>query len=232
MRNKTTFTANDKLSYIINCNHSLLLVISRFDLSLGFGDKTVREICEENGIDSDTFLALINFLSEGEHDPSKTYESIKFDSIVRYLKNAHNYFLNYKLPAIRSKLLQVVDLSSGHAPFREIFLKFFDDYYAEVKKHMDYENNVVFPYVIDLFNGKRNPNYSIAIFEQKHDQIDAKMVELKNILLKYYPSKGSNHLLTEILFDIYACEQDLSSHNSVEDLLFVPAAKALEQKNA
>jgi hypothetical protein len=95
---------------------------------------------------------------------------------------------------------------------------------------MDYENKIVFSYVTDLFNGKKNPQYNISVFEQKHDQIDSKMIELKNILLKYYPSKGSNHLLTEVLFDIYACEKDLASHNEVEDLLFVPAVKVIEQK--
>ena len=232
MRNENRFSANDKMSYIIDCDHSLLLVISRFDLSLGFGDKTVKDVCKANGIDIHSFLAVVNFLSEYEHDLSNTYELMELESIIRYLKNAHSYFLSYKLPAIRGKLLQVVDDSSGSAPFREIFLKFFDDYFMEVKKHMDYENNVVFPYVVQLFSGKKDARYSISIFEQKHDQIDSKMVELKNILLKYYPSKGSNHLLTEVLFDIYECEKDLASHNNVEDFLFVPAIKAMEQNLA
>ena len=226
------FTANDKMSYIINNNHSLLLVISRFDLSLGFGDKTVKEVCKVNGIDTASFLAVVNFLSENEHDLSNTYESVELNSVIRYLKNAHSYFLDYKLPSIRAKLLQVVDSASGNAPFKEIFLNFFDDYFLEVKKHMDYENNVVFPYVVQLFDGQRNSHYNISVFEQKHDQIDSKMIDLKNILLKYYPAKGSNHLLTEVLFDIYECEKDLASHNNIEDLLFVPAIKVLEQKTA
>ena len=132
--------------------------------------------------------------------------------------------------SIRSKLLQIVDSSVESAPFKEIFLRFFDEYFAEVKKHMDYENNIVFLYVSDLLNGKKDSQYGISVFEQKHNQIDSKMIDLKNILLKYYPSKGSNHLLTEVLFDIYACEKDLASHNEVEDLLFVPAVKVIEQK--
>ncbi len=230
MMSKDTFGPNDKMSYIINSNYSLLLVISRFDLSLGFGDKTVKEVCESKGIDTASFLAVVNFLSETQHDPNNKYESLELGLIVRYLKNAHSYFLNYKLPSIRSKLLQVVDVSSDNTPYREIFLKFFDDYYTEVKKHMDYENNIVFPYAIRLSEGKSDPEYNISIFEQKHDQIDAKMIELKNILLKYYPSQGSNHLLTEVLFDIYACEKDLASHNNVEDFLFIPAVRTLEQK--
>lgn len=231
MERTNRFLATDKMSYLINTDYSLLLVISRFDLSLGFGDKSVKEVCDSNGIDSNTFLAVVNFLSEKTHNPENTYDDVELKSVIRYLKNAHSYFLDYKLPSIRSKLLRIVDSSPENAPFRNIFLKFFDDYSAEVRKHMDYENNIVFPYSMSLIedpDGEKN--YNIGIFEQKHDQIDQKMVELKNILIKYYPSKGSNHLLTEVLFDIFACEKDLATHNEVEDLLFVPAVRAIEQK--
>ena len=55
-----------------------------------------------------------------------------------------------------------------------------------------------------------------------------KIIELKNILIKYYPGPGSN-LLNSVLFDIFATEQDLASHNHVEDYLFVPAILALEK---
>lgn len=233
IQKKNKFSSNDKMIHLINSDYSLLLVISRFELSLGFGDKTVKEVCDASGIDCDTFLAVVNFLSENGHDLENTYENIELESVIRYLINAHSYFINYKLPSIRSKLLQVVDDSSGkNIPFRDIFLSFFDDYYEEVRKHMDYENKTVFPYAVKLVEGKPDSDYHISIFEQKHDQIDLKMAELKNILIKYYPSRESNHLLNEVLFDIFACEKDLSTHNDVEDFLFVPACKTKEQKLA
>ena len=59
------FTARTRMSDLINEDASLLSSISRFGISLGFGDKTVKEACEANNIDSNTFLAVVNFLSEG-----------------------------------------------------------------------------------------------------------------------------------------------------------------------
>ena len=64
--------------------------------------------------------------------------------------------------------------------------------------------------------------------EKYRDQIEMKIIELKNILIKYYPGPGSN-LLNSVLFDIFATEQDLASHNHVEDYLFVPAILTLEK---
>ena len=50
--------------------------------------------------------------------------------------------------------------------------------------------------------------------------------ELKNIIIKYYPSGGTNEL-NGVLFDIFTCEQELASHNAVEDGIFIPAVERL-----
>ena len=68
-----------------------------------------------------------------------------------------------------------------------------------------------------------------TIFRKRHDQIEMKITELKNILIKYYPGAGTN-MLNSVLFDIFATEEDLASHTRVEDYLFVPAILALEKQ--
>lgn len=82
-----------------------------------------------------------------------------------------------------------------------VITKFFDDYATEVNKHMSYEEKTVFPYVRGLLKGVKDPKYNITIFRKHHDQIEMKIIELKNILIKYYPGPGSN-LLNSVLFDI------------------------------
>lgn len=228
MQNK--FLANHKMSDLINENHSLLLVISRFGLHLGFGNKTVCEVCETNGIDCSTFLAVVNFLADDNFEVENTYENISIDTVVDYLSNAHSYFLDFKLPSLRNKLLEAVNQPEQNLPYGLIFMKFFDEYVLEVSKHMEYENITVFKYAKLLSSGKLDPNYNIAIFQERHNEIDSKLEELKNILIKYYPDKGSNHLLTEVLFDILSCEIDIISHNKVEDYFFIPALEAIEIK--
>ena len=108
--------------------------------------------------------------------------------------------------------------------------EFFDAYVHEVRKHMEYENEKVFTYVEHLLKGERLKDYSIGIFARHHDQINAKLTELKNIIIKYYPSGGDNQLLNATLFDIFSCEEDLASHNRVEDFIFVPAIMELEKE--
>ena len=230
MQNQHKFTARTRMSDLINEDASLLSSISRFGISLGFGDKTVREACEANNIDCDTFLSVVNFLSEGNVEINETYNNISIESVINYLKNAHTYFLDYKLPSIRTKLLDAVESTAQSSSYKLVFMKFFDEYFDEVRKHMDYEDMNVFTYVENLMTGRETGGFRISQFARRHDQIDATLTELKNIIIKYYPAKGNNHLLNAVLFDIFSCEQDLASHCRVEDYLFVPAVLRLEKE--
>ena len=217
-----SFGPSDKLRYLIQSDTSLLMVMSRSGISLGFGEKTVKEVCEEQNIDTDTFLCLANYASGRQYDSRKL--SLPF--LISYLKNAHSYFLDFKLPMIKRNLLEAIDCS-GTDEIAFLILKFYDEYVTEVRRHMEYENEVVFSYVESLISGSPTDDYRISDFASKHNHIESKLNELKDIIVRYYTQKD-NHLLYSVLFDIISCARDLDTHCSVEDSLFVPAVEALE----
>ena len=217
------------MSDLICENYTLLQVLSRFGVSLGFGDKTVQEVCEMNEVDCTTFLAVVNFLTEENNRMQDHLKDISLVALMNYLKQAHSYFLDFQLPTIRKKLIEAIDCSTQNE-IAFLIIQFFDDYVSEVRKHMEYENERVFTYVNALLRGERSGEYNIIVFARHHDQINAKLTELKNIIIKYYPANGDNQLLNATLFDIFSCEEDLASHNRVEDYLFVPAIMELEKE--
>lgn len=223
------YGADDHMSDLICDNYSLLMVMSRFGLALGFGDKTVREVCQAQGVDYRTFLAVANFISEDQYTYSEDDTDFSLTSLMDYLKRAHTYFLDFNLPAIRRKLIEAIDCSERN-DVSFLILRYFDEYAKEVRRHMEYENEAVFTYVDGLLAGHLSDRFNIATFVSKHNSIDTKLKELKNIIIKYYPSGGDNQLLNATLFDIFSCEEDLDSHNRVEDYLFVPAIMELEKE--
>ena len=218
------YLPDDKMRSLIKDNSSLLMVMSRFGISLGFGEKSVQEICNIAHVDCNTFLAVANFISQKEDNPSK----VSLPSLIDYLKRAHNYFLDFNLPMIRRRLLEAIDYS-GTNDVSLLILKFYDEYVTEVRRHMEYENKKVFTYVEELLQDQLNEHYNIQTFANKHNHIETKLKELKDIIIQYYPEK-ENDLLNAVLFDIINCEQDLNSHCLVEDYLFVPAVEKLEEQ--
>ena len=230
MADRPRYHATDKMSALISDNYSLLMVMSRFGLSLGFGDRTVAEVCEEQGVHCPTFLTVANFISDAQHKVGDySYKDYSLSALLDYLKQAHSYYLNFSLPSIRRKLIESIDYS-GSNEIATLILKFFDEYVREVRRHMEFENRSVFTYVEKLLEGEASDTYDIATFASKHNQVNSKLSELKNIIVKYYPGKDNYNLLNAVLFDIYNCEQDLATHCDVEDYLLVPAVSVLEHQ--
>lgn len=218
------YTGDDRMCDLVSDRFAVLQVMSRFGIALGFGDKTIAEVCEEHRVDTATFLAVVNMLLGGSYHSAHSVPELSVRALTDYLHNSHGYFLEFRLPAIRRKLIEAIDYAHNDVSFA--IMRFFDEYVAEVQRHMDYEEQTVFPYVEGLLEGRASDSYSIDDFRRRHDQVDAKLRELKNIIIKYYPS-GSTNELNGVLFDIFTCEQELASHNAVEDDLFIPAVERL-----
>ena len=223
------YKASDRLCQIISDDHHLLQMMSRFGIALGVGEKTVAQVCEEHKVDTATFLAVANYMKQGPAAAIVDIEKVSVEALTAYLAQAHRYFLQFQLPAIRRKLLEAIDCSEQNE-VAYLILKFYDDYMAEVRRHMQFENKRVFTYVKQLLSGRKPADFCITQFADSHKDIDHKLQELKNIIIKYYAAPADGQLLHNVLFDIFVCEGDLRTHCALENDLFVPAVKLLEEQ--
>ncbi len=227
MKNVKMYESQDKMITLIKDNYSVLQALSSFGINLGFGDKTVAETCEMNGVDCHTFLAVVNFtindLAISEED-----ELISVPTLLHYLEASHRYYLDFQLPFIRRELEESINEQDalGH-----LMLKFYDEYAQEIKRHMKYEEKTLFPYVQSLIDGKPIPDYNVEMFSKHHDSADKKLRELKLLIIKYLPSDAHlNSKLTATLYGIYNNEDWLHQHAEVENHIFTPAIRRLEKK--
>ena len=214
--------SKEKMCDLISRNYRVLQVLSRFGISPGFGDQTIAEVCEAYKVDTTTFLTVVDRIFDSYSEA--VIEHISVRTLTDYLRNTHRYFLDFRLPSIRRKLIEAVNCTQHDVAFA--IMRYYDEYVAEVIKHLEYEEQTVFPYVEALLAGNRPSDYSIEIFRLQHDRIEEQLRELKSIIIKYYPAGGSNEL-NDVLYDIFTCERELSEHNDIENDLFVPAVEQL-----
>lgn len=226
-RAKLHYTPSSKMADLLCDHYCIFLLIFNFDIKLGVGEKTIREVCQEYDIDVDTFIYLVNFLLNDElASHHGGVQMLDVSLLIKFLGKSHSYFLEYRLPQIRTRILETLKTTSQDIEF--VIKRYFDEYAEEVNQHMSYENDVVFPYVEGLLKGQLSSSYSIQVFEQKHDQIELKMIELKNILIKYYTG-GDPLQLNNVLHELYTCGDELFMHNAIEDKIFIPCIKEIEE---
>lgn len=212
---------------LIRDNYNLLQSLGSFGINLGFGDKTVREVCEQQGVDTYTYLAVVNFTINGYREFDDV-SKLSVSTLLQYLSASHEYFLGFQLPAIRKQLVDALDEKDSLA---RLILKLYDDYARAVRSHMKYEEKTVFPYVKALLNHEPTGDYDIETYSKHHGQTDLLLRELKSIIIKYLPSDGlHNNQLSACLYSIYNNEEWLASHAEVEESIFIPAIRWLEKK--
>ena len=227
MKNQKMYEADDKMISIIRDNYNILQSLGSFGINLGFGDKTVREVCEEQNVDTYTFLAVVNFTINGykEYDNA---DRLSLSTLLHYLRASHAYYIDFQLPFIRKELVEALDEKDNLA---RLILKLYDDYAHSITNHMKYEEKMVFPYVQALIDGNANESFDIETFSKHHVQVDLKLKELKSIIIKYLPSDGlHNNQLSATLYDIYNNEEWLAHHSEVEEEIFIPAVRNEERK--
>ena len=224
-----------KMSEIVSNNTYFMLLLENFDITLPVADKTILEICKENNINPTLFLILANLYNGQEYKRKEELTFSDAESIVHFLKRSHNYYSDEIYPGILEAINQLAELNNSHE--MALVPKFFAEYYKDVTEHLNYENDVVFPYVLELtHNIKRGTQLQsdLAFSSKKyighHDEIGEKLDDLKSLLIKYLPQKDDSKERRKILFLLSHLEFDLNIHSQIEELILEPLIKKMEKQ--
>ena len=119
MKNQKMYEADDKMISIIRDNYNILQSLGSFGINLGFGDKTVCEVCEEQQVDTYTFLSVVNLTINGykEYDDA---DRLSLPTLLHYLKASHAYYIDFQLPFIRKELVEALDEKDNLAQQMEL----------------------------------------------------------------------------------------------------------------
>lgn len=227
MKNLKMYEPQDKMITLIKDNYSVLQALGSFGINMGFGDKTVAETCELNGVDTYTFLAVVNF-TINDFTNYEDDDQLSVPTLLHYLKASHSFYLDFQLPFIRRELQESI---SEDDQLGRLIMKFYDEYAQEIRRHMKYEEKTLFPYVQSLIDKRPVSDYNIEMFAKHHESTDKKLRELKLLIIKYLPANAHlNNKLTATLYDIYNNEEWLRQHAEVEDRIFTPAIRRLERQ--
>lgn len=231
--NKIFITSEMKTSDVLISNPYLILVLEHLGINMEVREKTVEQICNENKVSPELFLIIANLFNGFKPSPISDYSFNDIQTIIKYLKSSHEYYLDEKYPLIQ-KYIDMINRINDHPEILMIG-RFFDKYFKEVVEHLDYEDDVVFPYVLGLNDQlmHKNPekstiNYSVTEYREHHDDIEEKLTDLNNLLIKYIPQKNDRQERRKLLLCLFELEYDLKIHSQIEETILIPMVEKME----
>jgi len=229
-----------KMADAIHENYLLLPVINRFGIQLGFQDKTIAKVCSEEGVDPDFFLTIINAFLDTNETVSKKLQSHSVKEVVSYLSKTHSYYLERIIPEIENRINRLIQHSDLSKKEFLLVKNFFEEYKKELYVHISLEEEQVYPYMAEIADAyhkkslsaelkKKIISYPISSYEQEHSDIEAKLFDLKNILIKYLQTPKDSYLRNQVLIELFTLEQDLNDHSRIENMVLVPQIMEMEK---
>jgi regulator of cell morphogenesis and NO signaling len=231
---KTYIKPDIKMADLIFENPYLLLLIEHFGLDLVMHDKTVAELCSENGINEKVFISFANLYNGFAPLGAEGFDSGHIETIIGFLRNSHYYFKNDKYPEIQDYIKKLF-VKNPSAEIRMIE-KFFDDYFMEVSEHLDYEEGIAFPYFRSLLHGKvtdqlnAETKFSGTEYLEHHTDIESKLADLKTLLFQHVSLKNDPVNRRKLLFSLIELEFVLSIHSLIEETILIPLVINLENR--
>ncbi len=232
------YLSTNKLSDLVHSNYFLLPVLNRFGIRLGFNDKTVQQVCIEQKIDINFFLAIVNTYSNSHYFPEADLLSFSPVLIVDYLRKTHKYYFEHIIPEIERRLERLLTGCSSTCNQLNLIKSFYNKYKTELARHLTSEDETVFPYVIEVTKAVENSTklpdrykkYSISKFQKEHSSIDQKVFDLKNLLIKYLEPNYNDNDANMFLNLLFQFERDLIDHARIEDKVLVTKVLWLEKQ--
>ena len=228
---KSFINASMKMADLIFENPILLLPLEHFELEFLVQDKSVAQLCKENNISEEVFITVANYYN-GFHTTSyENFTKADMEWILKFLKNSHNYYENEKYVEIQNLIQRLYEVND--APEIKLIGKFFDEYFEEVKEHLSYENKIVFPYFDKLLGSensgyKEEDSFSVNEYREHHSDIQSKLKDLKELLLKHIRVNNDRVLRRKIIVSLSELEYDLDIHSLIEETILIPLISRLE----
>lgn len=226
-----TYNENSRIADIVLQNYNQVLLLEHFSLPLMVQGKTVKEICSEYGINPSLYLAFVDlFNGEGI---SSDLDIGKDDAqcLINFLHNCHKFYMEEKVPKIKEYVWKISQ--TGQTSGIKLLVDFTEDYVQELAEHFDYEDKTVFPYVLALSKGEpHKAAYSITEYKSRHENVDSKLADLKELLIKYLRFNDESHLRRKLLNCLFEMEYDLKIHSHIEDSVLIPLVERLEQHDS
>lgn len=224
---------------LVENNFVYQLLSDKLDIPLNDYNKTVKQVCTEKNMSVKLVEGLLKAYDDSNEYPLDELNNLCVDELVNYLQQSHKFYLQKKLPEMEQTAIQVFNKYNDSHPLFAYLCLFFTDYKKKIEQHIKFEEDKLFPYILNLIKVDSMKasradiflvlnSFSTCKFIQNHTHIEDELQEVRKIILKYSPESKVPLPYKVFLNQLHYFEVELTKHAMIEDEVLIPKVIELE----
>lgn len=223
-------TPDTKLCEVIVDEPSVVPVINRFDIVLGVGDRTIKSICKEKGIDTSFFITILNAFIHESFFLENVTGAFNAGDVVDYLRKTNNSYLRNQLPNIERHFAALISRSDSNNNLPLLF-NFYREVKTEIERHIDSDNQW-FDAIISAEQSNSEVSVAGNAVQAESDSIEDKLSDLINMFVIHLRGDYDRNLCHAVLFAVISLEKDICQNNRIRNRVLRPLVDALNSRNS
>lgn len=223
-------TPDTKLCEVIVDEPSVVPVINRFDIVLGVGDRTIKSICKEKGIDTSFFITILNAFIHESFFLENVTGAFNAGDVVDYLRKTNNSYLRNQLPNIERHFAALISRSDSNNNLPLLF-NFYNEVKTEIERRIDSDNQW-FDAIISAEQSNSEVSVAGNAVQAESDSIEDKLSDLINMFVIHLRGDYDRNLCHAVLFAVISLEKDICQNNRIRNRVLRPLVDALNSRNS
>lgn len=223
-------TPDTKLCEVIVDEPSVVPVINRFDIVLGVGDRTIKSICKEKGIDTSFFITILNAFIHESFFLENVTGAFNAGDVVDYLRKTNNSYLRNQLPNIERHFAALISRSDSNNNLPLLF-NFYREVKTEIERRIDSDNQW-FDAIISAEQSNSEVSVAGNAVQAESDSIEDKLSDLINMFVIHLRGDYDRNLCHAVLFAVISLGKDICQNNRIRNRVLRPLVDALNSRNS
>lgn len=196
------------------------------------GRNTLDEACREKGISSDTLAQKLDALSLQPAAKGLNFKDWNLDFLADYIVNNHHKYVCKSMPELSFYTRKIASVHGAHHPELLEVAELFSQIEAELKQHLEKEEQELFPAIKRMLSDTNPADREIIRAEiermsGEHEFAGAAMDKINEITGGYRtPSDGCSTYAVTMQY-LKQFEDDLHTHIHLENNILFPKALQL-----
>lgn len=200
------------------------------------GAASLKSVVEKQELSLNQIISELEAVDYSEAI-SEDYESWSFKRLIDHIVSVHHNYVRNTISQLTPMLAKVEMVHGGWRPELKEVKRLFTELSEELTLHMQKEELILFPAIIELASGRENESRTcfasvqnpVDMMEQEHEVAGELMKEINAHTDGYTLPKGACATYTVVYKVLKEFESDLFTHIHLENNILFPKAIKLEE---